>query len=268
MNNDELNYLFKIKRTQIEVMIYRGLYVRPIEKDLISSLQNFITIVENYKQLRQEQITRNLLSNPYFSSKEETDLFDSENITSELLKNATMVCFLPTIERKDDKIVNKLPKVFLVEKIDEFSKRGIKKMIFISELEYDHECYKIVNSSDFRAIYNIQLLLEKNLIYNPLLNEQVPKHYLLKRGSPEFVQVAKEIKRKSYEGETIKTLLLDLPILDSNDIIAKLLGAEEGDVMKIEINNKGLPVIGETGYKLCLVRTLEQTKSVPRKVED
>lgn len=268
MNNDELRYLFKIKKTQIEVMIYRGLYVRPIENDLISSLQNFVTIIENYKQARQESITRNLLSNPYFFTKEETDLFDSGNITEELLKNATMVCFLPTIERKDDKIVNKLPKVFLVDKINDFSTRKIKKMIFISELEYDHECYKTVNGNDFKSLYSIQLLLDKNLIFNPLLNEQVPRHYLLKRGSKEFVDVAIQIKRKSYEGETTKTLLLDLPILDSNDIISKLLGAEEGDIMKIKISNEGLPVIGETGYKLCLVRTLEQKKPVPKKVED
>ena len=202
--NTAASLLFKVKKTQLEMMRDRGYDISREEALFEYSVGDFI---EQYTRIAQENNTtfKDSLSSLY--QKPDGDY--------------VYVHYPETL--RDTHQVSKAQITDLISKIQDFS--GVSDIIVISEHPIRGEAQK-----EFQNLpsYNMESFLYDELSYNPTKHELVPLHILL---SDE--EASEYLKRN-------RSKVSQLPLISVNDPIARYYGARPGKIMRIMRNPVGI----------------------------
>lgn len=200
-DNTTASLLFKVKKTQLEMVRDRGFSIEDEAQVLEADIEEFIKLYREYAEAQNMTFISAL-----------TKLYQKDNgdhvyvYYPEPVKGAKKLC--------------KRQLHPLATLMKEHS--GLKNIIIISELPFSDDA---LGSLKGLSYYRIEYFQYENLAYNPT------KHYLVPRHEPLTRQEAQKFLRDN------KLKLNQMPILSVYDPIARYYGFRVGQIIKIHRQN-------------------------------
>jgi len=207
MDNYYLNtltsVLFKVKKTQIEMLLDRNFKVDNDELEILHMTpNNFLNTYTNISNANNTTI-RNSLSRIYKNNTKKNNVYV---FYPETVKDGKKICMAQMVEFF--KYIN--------------THDSIRHIIIISELPVNN---KVQEQLDLLSSYNIEFFLYSSLVKNPSKHFFVPKHEILSHS-----EAVNYLKINNLN-------LSQLPRIAKNDPIVLYLGAKPGDIIRITREN-------------------------------
>lgn len=194
--NSGLSMLFRVKKNQCKMLSDRGFKDATEEYEKISKM----TIMEFKEMLLQKSQNSSIAS----------------VLSREYVKEDDRVLVYYSQIMDGQKMTGKQVIAEIVRSFDE----DIKHFIVISNNPLSSEAKSAIDS--LRPMKNFEFFLYSQLVYNPTEHYLTPKHTLLK------YEEAKKVLEEN------RLIFSQLPVISSEDPIARWYGAKSGDVMRIE----------------------------------